>query len=132
MQVNLAKTAGFCFGVDRAVNLVYDLLQKGEKVCTLGPIIHNQQLVDDLISKGVKIIDDVSECPEGYTVVIRTHCVEKEVIDKAENDKVNFINATCPFVLKIQEFDRAWQNQPYQPGSQQIDREKFFENIQRL
>ena len=59
MQVNLAKTAGFCFGVDRAVNLVYDLLAKGKKVCTLGPIIHNQQLVDDLISKGVKIIDDV-------------------------------------------------------------------------
>ena len=87
MQVNLAKTAGFCFGVDRAVNLVYDLLAKGKKVCTLGPIIHNQQLVDDLISKGVKIIDDVSECPEGYTVVIRTHGVEKEVIDKAENDK---------------------------------------------
>ena len=55
MQVNLAKTAGFCFGVDRAVNLVYDLLAKGKKVCTLGPIIHNQQLVDDLISKGVKI-----------------------------------------------------------------------------
>ena len=81
MQVNLAKTAGFCFGVDRAVNLVYDLLAKGKKVCTLGPIIHNQQLVDDLISKGVKIIDDVSECPEGYTVVIRTHGVEKEVID---------------------------------------------------
>ena len=48
MQVNLAKTAGFCFGVDRAVNLVYDLLAKGKKVCTLGPIIHNQQLVDDL------------------------------------------------------------------------------------
>lgn len=101
MQVNLAKTAGFCFGVDRAVNLVYDLLAKGKKVCTLGPIIHNQQLVDDLISKGVKIIDDVSECPEGYTVVIRTHGVEKEVIDKAENDKVNFINATCPFVFKL-------------------------------
>ena len=101
MQVNLAKTAGFCFGVDRAVNLVYDLLQKGEKVCTLGPIIHNQQLVDDLISKGVKIIDDVCDCPEGYTVVIRTHGVEKEVIDKAKGSNIDFINATCPFVLKI-------------------------------
>ena len=101
MQVNLAKTAGFCFGVDRAVNLVYDLLQKGEKVCTLGPIIHNQQLVDDLKSKGVKIIDDVCDCPKGYTVVIRTHGVEKEVIDKAEDSNINFINATCPFVLKI-------------------------------
>ena len=58
MEVKLAKTAGFCFGVDRAVNLVYDLIEKGNKVCTLGPIIHNQQLVDDLISRGVKIIDD--------------------------------------------------------------------------
>ena len=101
MQVNLAKTAGFCFGVDRAVNLVYDLLQKGEKVCTLGPIIHNQQLVDDLKSKGVKIIDDVCDCPKGYTVVIRTHGVEKEVIDKAKDSNINFINATCTFVLKI-------------------------------
>ena len=101
MHVNLAKTAGFCFGVDRAVNLVYDLLRKGEKVCTLGPIIHNQQLVDDLKSKGVKIIDDVCDCPDGYTVVIRTHGVEKEVIDKAEDSNINFINATCPFVLKI-------------------------------
>ena len=87
MEVKLAKTAGFCFGVDRAVNLVYDLIEKGNKVCTLGPIIHNQQLVDDLISRGVKIIDDISDCPKGYTVVIRTHGVEKEVIDKAQNDK---------------------------------------------
>ena len=101
MEVKLAKTAGFCFGVDRAVNLVYDLIEKGNKVCTLGPIIHNQQLVDDLISRGVKIIDDISECPKGYTVVIRTHGVEKEVIDKAKNDNVEYINATCPFVLKI-------------------------------
>ena len=56
---------------------------------------------DDLKSKGVKIIDDVCDCPKGYTVVIRTHGVEKEVIDKAEGSNINFINATCPFVLKI-------------------------------
>lgn len=97
----LAKTAGFCFGVDRAVNLVYDLVEKGEKVCTLGPIIHNSQLVSDLESKGVKIIDDIADCPDGYTVVIRTHGVEKFVIDSANDSGVDFINATCPFVLKI-------------------------------
>ena len=57
MEIKLAKTAGFCFGVDRAVNLVYELLEKGERVCTLGPIIHNAQLVADLESKGVKIIE---------------------------------------------------------------------------
>ena len=100
-QIILAKTAGFCFGVDRAVNLVYDLVNKGERVCTLGPIIHNAQLVDDLKSRGVKIIDDVSEAPEGYTVVVRTHGVEKEVVDELENRKIVYVNATCPFVTKI-------------------------------
>ncbi|MGN0522270.1 MAG: bifunctional 4-hydroxy-3-methylbut-2-enyl diphosphate reductase/30S ribosomal protein S1 [Eubacterium sp.] len=100
-MIKVAKTAGFCFGVDRAVNLVYDLVNKGEKVCTLGPIIHNSQLVENLESKGVKIIDNILECPEGYTVVIRTHGVEKSVIDAAEASNINFINATCPFVLKI-------------------------------
>ncbi len=97
----MAKTAGFCFGVDRAVNLVYELVEKGEKVCTLGPIIHNSQLVADLESKGVKMIDSIDECPKGYTLIIRTHGVEKSVIDCAEDKHVDFINATCPFVLKI-------------------------------
>ncbi|MDD6729014.1 MAG: bifunctional 4-hydroxy-3-methylbut-2-enyl diphosphate reductase/30S ribosomal protein S1 [Eubacteriales bacterium] len=100
-MIKLAKTAGFCFGVDRAVNLVYELIEKGEKVCTLGPIIHNNQLVSDLESKGVKIIDDISQCPDGYTVVIRTHGVEKSVIDDADSKGIKYINATCPFVLKI-------------------------------
>ncbi len=100
-MIKLAKTAGFCFGVDRAVNLVYELVNKGEKVCTLGPIIHNSQLVDDLKSKGVMIIDNISQCPNGYTVVIRTHGVEKQIIDEADLKNINYINATCPFVLKI-------------------------------
>lgn len=100
-MVKLAKTAGFCFGVDRAVNLVYDLVEKGEKVCTLGPIIHNSQLVSDLESRGVKIIDNISECPEGYTVVIRTHGVEKSIIDEAVESNIRYIDATCPFVSKI-------------------------------
>jgi len=100
-MIKLAKTAGFCFGVDRAVNLVYELVEKGERVCTLGPIIHNSQLVADLESKGVKIINDISECPDGYTVVIRTHGVEKTVIDCAGDSNVDYIDATCPFVSKI-------------------------------
>lgn len=101
MEIKLAETAGFCFGVDRAVNLVYDLVNKGERVCTLGPIIHNSQLVEDLQSKGVRIIEHISECPDGFTVVIRTHGVEKSVIDSAESDNIKFIDATCPFVSKI-------------------------------
>ena len=100
-MINLAKTAGFCFGVDRAVNLVYELVEKGEKVCTLGPIIHNSQLVADLESKGVKIIDKVSDCPDGYTIVIRTHGVEKSIIDEPKCSNINYVDATCPFVSKI-------------------------------
>lgn len=100
-EIMLAKTAGFCFGVDRAVNLVYDLVAKGEKVCTLGPIIHNAQLVDDLEKRGVKIIDDIGECPDGYKIVIRTHGVEKNVIEQLEERSADYVNATCPFVTKI-------------------------------
>ena len=100
-QIILAKTAGFCFGVDRAVNLVYELVGESKKVCTLGPIIHNAQLVADLESKGVKIIDAISEAPQGYTVVVRTHGVEKNVLDELENKNIEFVNATCPFVTKI-------------------------------
>lgn len=101
MQIKLAKTAGFCFGVDRAVNLVYDLIEKGEKVSTLGPIIHNQQLVDDLNSKGVKTISVPEECEPGYKIIVRTHGVEKSVIEDIECRKIPYVNATCPFVLKI-------------------------------
>ena len=100
-QIILAKTAGFCFGVDRAVNLVYELIGEGKKVCTLGPIIHNAQLVADLESKGVKIIDDISQAPQGYTVVVRTHGVEKSVLDELETKGIDYVNATCPFVTKI-------------------------------
>lgn len=100
-KIILAETAGFCFGVDRAVNLVYSLVNDGKKVCTLGPIIHNAQLVGDLEQRGVKIIDSIDECPDGYTVVVRTHGVEKSVIDDIENKNVDYVDATCPFVKKI-------------------------------
>lgn len=100
-QIKLAKTAGFCFGVDRAVNLVYDLVEKNEKVCTLGPIIHNQQVVDDLKDKGVTAIEAPGECEPGYKIIIRTHGVEKAVIQDIEKKNIEYIDATCPFVLKI-------------------------------
>ncbi len=101
MEIKLAKTAGFCFGVDRAVNLVYSLIDKGEKVCTLGPIIHNRQLVEDLDRRGVKTIESPSECEEGYKIVVRTHGVEKCVINEIKNKGTEYVDATCPFVLKI-------------------------------
>jgi len=101
MKITLAETAGFCFGVNRAVNMVYELLENGEKVCTLGPIIHNPQLVEELKEKGVRIVDTPDEVKDGEILVIRSHGVELDVINKAEELGVRVSDATCPFVAKI-------------------------------
>ena len=101
MNIKLAKTAGFCFGVNRAVNTVYDLIEQGERVCTLGPIIHNPQLVDELIQKGVRIVSTPNEVNDGEVLVIRSHGVEQSVIDFCDNNSIRYIDATCTFVSKI-------------------------------
>ena len=101
MNIKLAKTAGFCFGGNRAVNTVYDLIEKGERVCTLGPIIHNPQLVDELIQKGVRIVSTPNEVNDGEVLVIRSHGVEQSVIDFCDNNSIRYIDATCTFVSKI-------------------------------
>ena len=101
MKITLAKTAGFCFGVNAAVQTVYDLLEENKKVCTLGPIIHNPQLVAELEAKGVRIVNSPEEVSQGETLVIRSHGVEKSVLDLCDSLNVNYVNATCPFVAKI-------------------------------
>ena len=101
MEIRVAETAGFCFGVNRAVSILYKMIDEGKKVCTLGPIIHNPQVIEDMQSKGVRIISDVSEVPEGYEVVIRAHGVTKQTVEALENSEVKFTDATCPYVLKI-------------------------------
>ena len=101
MKITLAKTAGFCFGVNRAVNTVYDLLKEGKKVCTLGPIIHNPQLVSELESKGVRIVNSPEEVNKGETLVIRSHGVAKQTLITAEKLGIDVVDATCTFVSKI-------------------------------
>ncbi len=100
-KITLAKTAGFCFGVDRAVQMVYDLVEKGKKVATLGPIIHNPQLVTELEQKGVRIVNSPSEVRPDEILVLRSHGVGKAVTDEAENLGLCVSDATCPFVAKI-------------------------------
>lgn len=99
-KITLAKTAGFCFGVNRAVNMVYNLAEN-EKVCTLGPIIHNTEVVKELEQKGVIIADTPSQVEEGYTVIIRSHGVSKNVYDEISELNLKYADATCPFVSKI-------------------------------
>ena len=101
MQIILAKTAGFCFGVNRAVKLTYELLEQGRPVATLGPLIHNPQVVEDLESKGAITCDSVDDVPDGYEVVIRSHGVGQSVYDKILTRRLAYHDATCPFVTKI-------------------------------
>lgn len=100
-KVTVAKSAGFCFGVDRAVKMVYGELEKGTRVATLGPIIHNQDVVDDMTAKGARIISSVDELEDGETVVIRSHGVDREVYRQIEAKGNRMLDATCPFVSRI-------------------------------
>ena len=101
MKITVAETAGFCFGVNRAVNTVYDLLEKGKKVCTLGEIIHNPQIVGELSEKGVRIVDSPKEVKSDETLVIRSHGVPERVYDLCRGTDTEVVDATCPFVAKI-------------------------------
>ena len=101
MEIKLAKNAGFCFGVNRAVEMVYDLLEKGEKVSTLGPIIHNPQILAELAKKGVESVENPEDTKDEAVLVIRSHGVPKQVLTRAENSGVKYADATCPFVTKI-------------------------------
>ena len=104
MDVKVAKTAGFCFGVQRAVDKVYELIDScSGKLFTLGPIIHNEEVVNDLEKKGVRVAaeEDLRALPGDSTVVIRSHGVGKEVYDLLEEYGLSYVDVTCPFVLKI-------------------------------
>ena len=105
MKVELAKTAGFCFGVKRAVDTVYEqiALHKGGKIYTYGPIIHNEEVIKDLKRHGVEVVDSEEELEaltEGV-VIIRSHGVPKRICDMLERKEVDCVDATCPFVKKI-------------------------------
>ncbi len=103
MDVRVAETAGFCFGVQRAVDKVYELIATGTApIYTLGPIIHNEEVVADLERKGVSVIEEeqIPGITEG-TVVIRSHGVGQDVYDKLKKPGISCVDVTCPFVLKI-------------------------------
>ncbi len=104
MQVTVAKSAGFCFGVQRAVDTVYEQVEKGVRpIYTYGPIIHNEVVVQDLEEKGVRVLEgkeDLEQLTEG-TVIIRSHGVGKEIDDLIHAKGLKCVDATCPFVKKI-------------------------------
>ena len=108
----VAKTAGFCFGVDRAVKIVYNKLDNRNNVVTLGPIIHNPNVVSDLKAKGVFPVE-LSEVKKEQTVIIRSHGVSREVYDKLEQTGADIIDATCPFVARIHKIAQEKSDEGY-------------------
>ncbi len=99
MEITVAKSAGFCFGVNRAIQSCYNQIGNG-KIYTYGSLIHNKEVTKDLESKGVKVIESLDGIDEG-TVVIRSHGVGKYLYDELEKKGINYIDGTCPFVKKI-------------------------------
>ncbi|QCT07915.1 bifunctional 4-hydroxy-3-methylbut-2-enyl diphosphate reductase/30S ribosomal protein S1 [Ruminococcus bovis] len=100
-KIIVAESAGFCFGVNRAINILYKLIDEKKPACTLGPIIHNMQMVNELREKGVRTIDKISEAKENETIVIRSHGVPQSIVDEINERHLDYIDATCPFVSKI-------------------------------
>ena len=101
MSVRIAKSAGFCFGVSRAVDLVEQAAATGKKVATLGPIIHNRHVVDKFEAMGVRVIETPEEAHPDETVIIRSHGVTRNVVERLEKSGAEIIDATCPFVKRI-------------------------------
>ena len=105
MEIKVAKTAGFCFGVKRAVETVYDQVEKekGKQIYTYGPIIHNDEVVKDMQKRGVKVIQTEEELEnlENGVVIIRSHGVPKRIYDKLAEKNIACVDATCPFFKKI-------------------------------
>lgn len=111
MPITVAKTAGFCFGVKRAVDAVYEAHKEGKKIATLGDVIHNRQVIEDLESKGIYSYEDVSDIPQDVTVIIRAHGVGKDVYEKLGDRP--YIDLTCPFVSKIHKIVEKHYNEGY-------------------
>ena len=105
MKIELANTAGFCFGVKRAVETVYEQirLHEGEKIYTYGPIIHNEEVINDMRRHGVEVLEkeeELDRIDEGI-IIIRSHGVPKPVCDRLDQKGIDYVDATCPFVKKI-------------------------------
>ena len=103
MEVVLAKSSGFCFGVKRAVDKVYEQIETGKKIYTYGPVVHNEEVVKSLENKGVKVLQnkEALENLEDGSVIIRAHGVPPEIYEIIESKGLECIDQTCPFVKRI-------------------------------
>ena len=115
-KLTIAKSAGFCFGVTRAVNMVYEAIEKENvPIYTYGPIIHNDEVVKDMEKNGVTVINDLDELSshEKGVMIIRSHGISKAEYDRIKNCGFEVLNATCPFVSKIHRYVEDYSSKGY-------------------
>ena len=115
-ELTIAKSAGFCFGVTRAVNMVYEAIEKENMpIYTYGPIIHNDEVVKDMEKKGVTVINNLDELSlhEKGVMIIRSHGISKAEYDRIKNCGFEVLNATCPFVSKIHRYVEDYSSKGY-------------------
>ena len=114
MEVKIAKNAGFCFGVKRAMKMAWDELQESKDgIYALGPLIHNKQAVLKYEENGLKTINEVSEVPISKSMIIRSHGVGERVYKESKEKGLNIIDTTCPFVKKIHEIAKKYYSQGF-------------------
>jgi 4-hydroxy-3-methylbut-2-enyl diphosphate reductase len=114
MEIIVAKRAGFCFGVKRAIDLTFKLAEEGNHgIYTFGPLIHNPQVIDKLEKEGVSPTDDINS-PDIRTLIIRTHGVSPEIYNETARKDYKLVDATCPFVKKAQRFAETLSKEGYQ------------------
>lgn len=114
MKIIVAKTAGFCFGVKRAVDIAFEMAKKKQKgIYTLGPIIHNPQVIEKLREEGIAPIDDINK-PGIKAIIIRTHGIPLQLMNKISEAGYKIIDATCPFVKKAQHYAKLLKEEGYQ------------------
>ena len=114
MEVKIAKNAGFCFGVKRAMQMASDELDdKSTQVYSLGPLIHNKQAVNKYEEKGLKVVEEIENIPSNERVIIRSHGVGENIYNDAETKSVKIVDTTCPFVKKIHKIVNDFSKKGY-------------------
>lgn len=112
MEIVLAKSAGFCFGVKRATQMAFDAAHRHKRIASLGPLIHSPQMVEKLEEEGIRVCHQVADISDG-AVVIRSHGITSEELNEIEQSGLDVVDATCPFVTKAQEYAAQLSNEGY-------------------
>jgi 4-hydroxy-3-methylbut-2-enyl diphosphate reductase len=113
MNVKIAKNSGFCFGVKRAIKIALKTSRDNHEIVTLGPIIHNPQMVEKLEKENIFKIDDIKQI-KGRPTIIRSHGIKKEILDELKKNDIEIINATCPYVSKTQDYIKSLSEDGYE------------------